>query len=149
MVHIKNKIMSIRVGKENIDDSGGGTVFLWFVVFLGHAAQHARSQFPNQGSDPGSQQWKLSLNHWTAREFPVLELFYFKIFVTCFLTDLKQLLSLYLCHLNCLQQCLAHRLLKMLNVLDLKAIVYFFIGFRISSASLQLKPLQWWELRFV
>ena len=35
MVHIKNKIMSIQVGKENIDDSGGGTVFLWFVLFSG------------------------------------------------------------------------------------------------------------------
>ena len=83
MVHIKNKIMSIQVGKENIDDSGGGTLFLWFVLFFGDAAQHARSQFPNQGSDPGSQQWKLSLNRWTARKFPVVELFYFKIFITC------------------------------------------------------------------
>ena len=142
MVHVKNKIMSIQVGKENIDDSEGGTVFLWFVLFFGHAAQHAASQFPNQGSDLGSQQWKLSPNHWTAREFPMMKLFYFKIFITCLLTDLKQLLSLYLCHLNYLQQCLAHRLLKMLNALDLKAIFYFFIGFRISSATLQLKLLQ-------
>ena len=51
-------------------EQGSLKVFFFF-FFPGHTVRFAESQFPNQGSNPCSWQWKLlSPNHWTTGEFP-------------------------------------------------------------------------------
>ena len=48
--------------------------FFFFFSF-GHAARLVRSQFPDQGSNPGPPAMEACCpNHWTTREFPEPEL---------------------------------------------------------------------------
>ena len=42
------------------------------VLLFCHAAQHMASQFPDQRLKLHPLHWKHALNHWTAREVPIL-----------------------------------------------------------------------------
>ena len=49
-------------------DQGRGHIQYVMKTLCVFATQPTRSEFPNQGSNTHSLQWKCSLNHWTARE---------------------------------------------------------------------------------